>query len=103
MSNNIAIDDPVDMELLNMLKTIHSQLIKLAPNGGALPEFGAPNLAGHEYLIAFLQYLKDLSWIVHSGHCWNPKCDDGTCPPCFNWTISDYKSYLESLNNKQSA
>jgi len=98
MSNNIAIDDEVDMD---WLREIYKQYEILSQRDGVtLAEFGEPNLTGKELLIAYQQYLKGLSWSSPNRMACKPSCPDGSCPPCFGWRRSEYVAYLEDLRTK---
>jgi hypothetical protein len=95
MSNNVVVDEEVDIELL---KRVHEKFVALAKQKHVpIPEFGNPKLPDNQLLIAFQQYLKDLSWILGGETC--NKCWDGTCPPCWRWTPEQYEDYLSALTS----
>ena len=100
MSNHAAIDEQVDM---GVLQEIHEQYVKLARRHGVeLPGFGGSNPTGRESFISFRQYLSGLTRIIHR-EIWLEDCDpckNGNCPPCEEWSRRDYVEYLDDLKRR---
>jgi hypothetical protein len=100
MSINLAIDDAVDMELLDK---IYDQYVRLSQGSDIRPpKFDGANLTGKEKLIAYHLYLKGISSSFRNKLACKPSCSGGSCPPCFGWNRSQYEDYLRILSTKSA-
>jgi hypothetical protein len=98
MSNHITINDAVDKQLLD---DIQHQLILLGQQRGErLESFGTPYRPGKEWLIEYQEHLQTLSKSLAGKSDCKPKCDDDTCPPCFEWNLEQYRDHLKTLRRR---
>jgi hypothetical protein len=88
----------VDKELLDQ---IYAEYVRLSRRHD-LPAFHSSHLTGDDMLKEYKEHLKDLSKnYLHDIVC-KPPCNDGSCPPCDSWGLSQYLEYREKLRSKSA-